>query len=383
MADSDAPTSQLGPSDPDVADDDLANLPSGPRRRSPIMALAVIALAGVLTWHLRADFIYALSSRTPIDLGDARSIAALGAASGAGSGAASGAADALRDNRYATVSGQAERRYALAIDPRGGSTDKEQLFRLLGAGTRLFVRAQDDKDRTDLVEKWTGRLRRFDALPYHAELRKYYRDETQVTRYLSLPSLKAQLAAGNQPPPALTDRTGAPVNLASDDQIIVDVAFPHELKIYLPQEKFPSLQDAQHELDRLGLSPSAGETTKDEFVFNLPLPDERKNEILAKLAQHPWPFQPRQERYVTKRSALTLVGDTLKIEPKTIVPFANVREIGVPAPIDVGHDAFILVEGEAPSQFLWVPFLVVMLLAFAAFNVWYLVRTRPSSRAQT
>src|SRR5260370_41530204 len=93
-------------------EDDLADLPHGPRGRSPIMALAVIVLAGVLTWHLRADLSYVFSSHTPLDLGDARSLVARGAQ--------------LSDNRYVTVSGQAERRYALYIEPKGGK-DRETL----------------------------------------------------------------------------------------------------------------------------------------------------------------------------------------------------------------------------------------------------------------
>jgi hypothetical protein len=352
MADEEAPPAAR---DDDLAD--LANLTQGPRPRSPVMALAVIVLAGVLTWHLRADLIYAFSSRMPLDLGDARSLAARGVQ--------------LTDNRYATVSGQAERRYALYIEPKGGR-DRETLFRLLGAGTRLFVRAGETIDRVSVDEKWTGRLRRFDTLPYQDQLRKYY-GEREVLRFLSLPSLKAQLAGGTSP---LTDRAGAPLEVKPDDTLLVDVDYAGELKVYLSQEKFPSLADAQHELDKMGVAPSGGSAVQDEFAFVVPLPDAKKDEIIGKLSAREFAFVPRQERYTTTRKALALAGETLTLDGKTSVPFSHVRAIGVPAPVDVDHDAFILVEGDSPADYFWVPLVVGMLIAFAAFNVWYLLRTR-------
>jgi hypothetical protein len=346
--------------DPKPSDDDLADLPSGPRPRSPIMALAVIVLAGVLTWHLRADLSYAFSSRTPLELGDARSLAARGVT--------------LPDNRYATVSGQAERRYALYIEPKGGK-DRETLFRLLGAGTRLFVRAGETIDRVTVEEKWSGRLRRFDALPYHQQLRNYYREQ-QVTRFLSLPSLKAQLLGGTS---GLSDRAGGPLEVKPEDTLLVDVDYAGELKVFLSQDKFPSLADAQHELDKMGLQPSQGAVVKDEFAFVVPLPEApatKKNDIIGKLAAREFAFVPHEERFTTSRKALALDGETLVIDKDHKVPFAQVRAIGLSAPIDVDHDAFILVEGEAPGDYFWVPLVVGMLVAFAAFNVWYLLRTR-------
>src|SRR5690242_3226332 len=95
------PTPPPAPSD----DAELAALPSPPRSKSPILALAVIVLAGVLVWHLRHDVAFAFAGKTPTDLGDARALAAGGAA--------------LEDNRFVTVAGQAERRYALYVEPRG------------------------------------------------------------------------------------------------------------------------------------------------------------------------------------------------------------------------------------------------------------------------
>src|SRR5207249_2404153 len=149
------------------------------------------------------------------------------------------------------------------------------------AEARLFVRAEDATGRVDLAERWTGRLRRFDAVPYAASLRQYYATETQVTRYLQLDALKAALAGGGD---ALRDRMGEPVVVAADAPVVVDVDYPGELKVWLSKDKLPSLPDARHELERMQLAPGAGDETKDEFVFTLPMPEARKNEIVAKLS---------------------------------------------------------------------------------------------------
>ena len=153
---------------------------AGAARQSPLVAAAVIALAAVIGWHLRDDSASPSSSRTPADLGDARSLAARGAT--------------LDDNRYVTVSGQAERRYALYLEPKGVRA-RSTVFRVLGAPHGLFVGADDGADNVNPTERWTGRLRRFDAMPYAPSLRHYYATETEVTRYLALDALKARSRA--------------------------------------------------------------------------------------------------------------------------------------------------------------------------------------------
>ena len=351
------------PSAPPTDDDDLATLAPAPRGKSPLVAAAVIALACVIGWHLRDDVRFAFSSRAPADLGDARSLATRGAA--------------LEDNRYVTVAGQAERRYALYLEPRGVRA-RQTVFRVLGTPHGLFVVGNDTQDSVNPTERWSGRLRRFDAMPYAPSLRKYYGTETEVTRYLALDALKAALSGGGNV--QLRDRMGEPLTVAPGQNVVVDVAYPGELKVYLSKDKLPSLSDARHELDRMGLSPSAGEETKDEFAFIVPMPEARKNEIVGKLSDKELAFQPHEERYTVTRGELRLDGDTLQIGRRMKAPWTQIVAVGVPAPVEIGPDAFILVEGEAPAQFWWAPLILALLVAFAAFNVWYLVRAIRSSR---
>ncbi|MDB4967726.1 MAG: hypothetical protein JWN44_3415 [Myxococcales bacterium] len=350
------------PAPPGDSDDEFGAIPSAPRGKNPLVAAAVITLAAVLAWHLRDDVRYAFRPRQPTDLGDVRTLGARGAP--------------LDDDSYVTVAGHAERRYALYVEPKG-EHDRQTIFRLLGGGGRMFVRAGDTTYRNDLAERWTGRLRRFDAVPYATSLRKYY-GETEVTRYVALDSLKAALTGGGD---ELRDRMGEPLTVAGSQNVVVDVDHPGELKVYLSKDKLPSLADARHELERMQLEPSPGEETKDEFLFIVPMPEARKNEIIGKLSDKELVFQPREERYLVTRADLKLEGDLLVIGAREKAPFARIKAVGVPAPVTIGPDAYILLEGEAPSLYWWAPLLCALLLAFAAFNVWYLARALRSSRS--
>lgn len=351
---SDEPAAPSGA--PSEGDDEFAGITPSPRGKNPLVAAAVIALALVLAWHLRDDLRYAFAARTPADLGDARSLTSRGVT--------------LDDNRYVTIAGQAERRYALYVEPKG-ERSRQTIYRLLG-GTRLFVRADDATGRTDLADRWTGRLRRFDTLPFAASLRTYYERETKVTRFVALDALKAALSGGGG---ELRDRMGEPLTVGADELVTVDVDYPGELKLFLSKDKFPSLLDARHELERMQLTPSPGEEAKEEFVFVVAMPDARKNEIIGKLSDKEIVFQPRAERYSVRRGELALGGDQLTIGKLTRVPWARVSAVGVPSPVVIAGDAFMLTEGEAPPSFWWAPLLFALLVGFAAFNVWYLART--------
>ena len=355
------PPSAAPPGEPGGADE-FAGIEPAPRRRSPIAALVVVALAALLTWHLRADLRYALSSRTPADLGDARSLA--------------DRKIALDDNRYVALRGQPDRRNALFIEPRGEKT-RQAFFRLRGTGTRVLVRAADTAGRAELKDSWSGRLRRFDTLPWAPSLRGYYQERVQAMRYLAPDTLKAAMKGGTN----LRDRAGEPIALDASTPIAVDVSFPEHLMVTMPAEKFPTDADARHELERMGLTvvPQPTTTKKEDgqefFELLIKAPLAERNKILAKLEEKSIPFAAYEDRWSAPLAELKDGGESLTVGERA-VPWAQVRSAGVEAPIVIADDAFVLTEGEAPGAYWWAPALVLVLFAFAAFNVWYLLRAR-------
>src|SRR5205823_6281876 len=138
-----------------------------------------------------------------------------------------------------------------------GEKSRQTFFRLLGTGGRILVRAADSNGRVRLEDRWTGRLRRFSALPWGESVRRYFAEEVVAARYLPLEAVRAALASH---PPSLNDRVGEPVPLEPATPVHVDALYPDELLVTLSGEKFPAADDAKHELEKLGLKVLAPRT---------------------------------------------------------------------------------------------------------------------------
>jgi hypothetical protein len=320
-------------------EDEFAGIQAAPQRRNPVVALSVLAVGGFLLWHLRADISYAFQPRVPEDLGDARNV------------------KTLVDNRYVTMSGQPDRRNSLFIEPKGEKT-RQSFFRLLGTDTRILVRAADTAGRDKLADKWSGRLRRFSALPWGASLRRYYSEEVSAARFLPLDGVRAALA---QHPASLRDRAGEPITLSPTTPVHVDSLFPDELVVSLSNEKFPVADDAKHELEKLGIKVISPRKNEGDFEFVVDAKD--KAATMEKLEKADIELFAHQERETVAWGSLSAVGE-------------HVTSISVDAPIRIADDAWVLSEDEAPGTLMWAPIVAALLLAFCAYNVWYLVRAR-------
>src|SRR5262245_46896385 len=67
-----APAEPGAPIPADAVDPELLRLPLPRLRRSPVLAVAVILLCGLVLYRLRGDLQYGLAGSAPVDLGDAR-----------------------------------------------------------------------------------------------------------------------------------------------------------------------------------------------------------------------------------------------------------------------------------------------------------------------
>ena len=145
--------------------DEFATIPTPPGRRSPLVALSVIVVSGILLAHQLPDLRYALGPATPVELGDARKLDD----------------QRLADNTFVACSGLPDYRNALLFEPKGDNY-RRAFYRLLGPGSRFWVRAEQTSTRGDLSDRVVGRLRRFAALPYAAQVREYYATRVKMTR---------------------------------------------------------------------------------------------------------------------------------------------------------------------------------------------------------
>ena len=58
-----------------------------------------------------------------------------------------------------------------------------------------------------------------------------------------------------------------------------------------------------------------------------------------------------------------------------VVPWERVDSIQIDAPVDIPHDAWVIVERDLPSDYGWAKALAVMLVLFLALNAWLLTRS--------
>jgi hypothetical protein len=394
------------PIPPDAVDPELMRLSVPLPRRHPVIAIAVLLVGALLIYRLRADLSYALKDGQPRDLGSAATALKNGQLAAA-------------IETYATLSGPPDHRNGLAFDPKGGRA-RMQVFRLLGTGSRVLV-AMPASPSPPYADRFTGRLRRFDDVSYAEALRAAWQ-QTQVLRAVDLGKLRA-LPPGALPSPLSTsDRAGEPLQIAGQQDLLIDVLFPNDLRVLLSKEKFPSEADARHEVERLGLSHGPGVETKDGYgyVLRLPPPGPERQKVLAQIdAQGMWLWHrietfrvpatavqvtpaglqlpgpdslPQPVRYIVETTppdagaagAAVPPGAVNPAAPPKLVPqkdpstqllWEEVQAVMVSEALHVPEGAVLLVAGDPPSSYVYTLPLAALLLLFMGFNVWYLVRS--------
>lgn len=376
------PAAEGAPIPQDAVDPELLRLPRPRLRRHPVLALAVVALGGLVLLRLQGDLRYALQPATPVDKGEARALRL-----------------DLEPGGFIALRAEPDLRNALHFEARGERA-RSQLFRVIGSGSRLFVVTPGLDARDDFQPRFAGRLRRFDDLPYAESVRAYYQREAKVLRTLSAERLR-QLPPGPLPTPLSTsDRAGEPLSLQADDELLLRVRFPDDVRVLLQRSKFPSEPDARHEVERLGLPAGPAVETKDGYGYVLRLPAEAaaRNQALSRIDAQGMLFLGRQELYRVKTGALVVGPDGLRLPgperlpqpvryeaqgaqlqpaPRTaevLLPWADVQAVQRSEPLLVPRDALVLLDGETPAALRWTLPVAALLVLFMAFNLWYLGR---------
>jgi hypothetical protein len=385
MPDETSPTPPAGEepapaADPDV-DEELAALTPPPRRRSPLVAAAVIGLCGLLLAHLVEDTRYALRGRTPIELGDARNLSWVDMGNGS-----------LVDNTHVALSGLPDYRNALLFEPKGDSY-RRAFYPMMGTGDQLLVRADETSTRHALDARMVGRLRRFRAVPWADQIRDYYA-KRQAMRLLDLEDLRRALVEA-QPAAVVRDRAGQRVPIRREQQLVVTLDFPDNLLITLSKDKFPVEEDARHEAERLGAPLGAAREVKDGYTYPAKVEPARRDAFLQVLEGKDVRFALRRETLTVPLAALAAtaagiggpaIADfvaTHKV-PGAAAQDYRVVSIELASPIEIPvENAWILVENELPGDFLWAPILDGVLALFLAFNVWLLTRSLRGRKTAT
>lgn len=419
------------PVPPDAIDPELLKLSVPLPRRHPLVAVAVLLVGALLLYRMRTDLTYAMQPAAPRELGEAAAALRSGKLAEAAGG-------------YVRVSGLPDRRNALAFDPKG-SRLRTQVFRILGTGGAASkVLVATPGVAAQLADNhFTGRLRRFDEV-YFADAVADYFKQTQALRALDLGRLKA-LPAGPLPQPlATTDRSGEPLQVGKDQELLIDVLFADDLRVLLSKDKFPSEPDARREIERVGLPHGPGIETKDGFGYVLRLPPHglARQRVLAQIDGLGIWLWHRIETYRVPLGALSVTPAGLVLpgpdalaqpvryqltaappppageappgagaadaaagtaptagaeppaaappgtqqlapqkEQTTVLLWEQVQAVQVSEPLTVPADAWLILDGESPRSALWTLPVSALLALFMAFNIWYLLRSLGKSAA--
>ena len=74
-------------------------------------------------------------------------------------------------------------------------------------------------------------------------------------------------------------------------------------------------------------------------------------------------------------------GERSLVAKGVTFPWERIVSLQVEAPVVIPHDARLLVENEAPGEFLWVPVVAGGLVIFILFNLWVLASGLARRRA--
>jgi hypothetical protein len=319
--------------------------------------LLTVAAAVFLIVRLRQDVSYALSSSTPLDLGEAR-------------GLAQAPLDRLPLNRYVRLTGLPERESALVLDPKG-AWEFSQLFRLHGTRGRIFVRRQQDPLPVALAERdrFTGRLLPFADLSFAESIGQHFAERVAATHFFHAADLAAALARSERPL-VVRDVAGEPVTLAPAETLTFDVTRAGEYGIDLPRARFSDRARAEAAARAAGASLLDTRETPAAWQLRVALPEAARDKALSALSD----LDPAVQFHVARETVqlpLSEVrasaggfdfGSRLPGIAGTVPPdrVASVRTLTT---VRVPPDAVLLIEGEVPrSQWKSLLFLVVLVV---------------------
>jgi hypothetical protein len=345
--------------------DEFAGIRSSSRRH-PVIALATAALACFLVFQIKDDVRYALSPSVVQELGDAR---AIGTAK----------LESLPLNRTVRLAGHADRESAVVLDTQG-AWNFMQFFRLLGTNNRIFVRRAADPLPAELAahDVFVGRLMRFSDLSFQAAIRRYFAGHVSATHFFAPAVVRTALAESSGGSRTITDLLGDRVPLAVNDELVIDVDRPDQIRVAFPRERFADQAAARAAVEQQGgqVIEAPGEALDPKSLeLVVTFPPDRRDQALQALGEmdRRLRIRPAHATHKARVADLTAIADaivakTAGAEPQTFA-IDQIQGIGTVAPVQIPDDALILFEGERPSEHVKTLIIAVLLLGFALANL--------------
>jgi len=353
-----------------AGEDEFAGMEPYRPRRSPILAVAVILLCGYLVFHMRSDLVYALRSRTPVEIADVRSHFAHPAN--------------VRSNIYVRLRAVPDRATAVMLDAKG----KDEFIpfeRVMGTRSRLLIAERRGMRPVGEVydDVYAGRLLRLSEISYADTVQEHYAKQRGGTQFFNPEDVCSRLG---QVPTRLRALSGDEVELRADQVVGMDVTFPGEYVVTMHRERFPNEADGRSALERLGAEVRESKETKTDLSFVVHVADERRDALIEGLGK-----LDARCQIVLRRGTYEMPWGRLSAGQGNIVlpaapghaSCAWVTSFFTVEKLEIPEDAFILVEGERPQDLWYVPVFGALFLFFIVWNVLALgaaLRTRSQAK---
>ena len=345
--------------------DEFAGIPS-PRGRHPVIALGTAALACFLIFQIKDDLRYALSSGVAQDLGDARSIS-------------TAKPEGLPVNRYVRLAGNADRESAVVLDTQG-SWHFTQFFRLLGTNSRIFVRRAADPLPAELAahDVFVGRLMGFSNLSFQEAIRHHFAGHVSATHFFAPTVVRTALAQASGGSLLLTDLLGDRVSLAANDELVIDMDRPGQIRIDFPRERFVDQAAARAAVEQQAgqvLEAPGDAVDPKSLALVVTFPPERRDRALQALGEmdRRLHIRPAHTTYKSRVADLGATAEASVVKTagagSQALPVAQIQGVATLAAVQIPDDALILFEGERPREHFKSLIIAAFLLGFAVINL--------------
>jgi hypothetical protein len=294
--------------------------------------------------------------------------------------------EGLPVNRYVRLAGHADRESAVVLDTQG-SWHFTQFFRLLGTNNRIFVRRAADPLPAELAahDVFVGRLMRFSDLSFQEAIRRYFAGHVSATHFFAPAVVRTALAEASGGSRTITDLLGDRVPLAANDELVIDVDRPGQIRVAFPRERFADQAAARAAVEQQGgqVIEAPGDALDPKSLeLVVTFPPDRRDQALQALGEmdRRLRIRPAHATHTARVADLAAVADAIVAkaagaEPQTF-PVAQIQGIGTVAPVQIPDDALILFEGERPREHVKTLVIAALLLGFALANLLALRRPR-------
>ncbi|ACY19272.1 hypothetical protein [Haliangium ochraceum] len=357
----------------DELDPELLSLAPKRLNIGPLLALSVVVFSLYIMVRLAADLGFWTQGDEPVVY---ESPAALLAAEDL-------------DNSFAQLAAVPDRVYALRVDHQAESVSGNRLAPVQGTDERLWLLLEGSvwsaHVRND--EVYAGRVRELAEMPFAEPLRAHLR-ESPRPRFATPEAARAALESADT---RLRDAAGDALEVAADTPVRVFHTAPGRVLIEtIASERLPDAATWAGELAALGLLAADAEpisseervwvfettTTGEVAAVETALLDAR---LLAASAR------PLETIHETTWGALSSAGGTLRFGEHAL-PWEQLTWLAPTVTRGLPDDAVVLLAGEVPAVYWYVPLLFGLLALSALLFAWALVRAlreSPSSDGET